>query len=251
MIKQFVKRVGTLPFRLMPALLRRRVIQLGLEASAAGSPAAGLRHLLTIDDDLTGLINQLALRYDDGVHAKHRLMKYHDFFVERIARGERVLDVGCGYGAVAYSIADRAGALVTGIDCSSANIAAARSRFRHASLRFIEGLAPCGVPEEPFDVVVASNVIEHIDDRVGFMTAIQRRVGASRWLIRVPMADRDWRVPLRRELGLCAFSDRTHFTEYTRASFDAEMRDAGLSIRCLQINWGEIWAEVGTRPWPE
>ena len=246
MIKEFIKQVGTLPFRLMPSPLRRRVIQLGLEASAAGAPAAGLRHLLTIDDDLTGLINQLALRYDGGVHAKHRLMKYHDFFVERIARGERVLDVGCGYGAVAYSIADRAGALVTGVDCSATSIADARRRFRHASLRFIEGLAPAGVPDERFDVVVASNVVEHIDDRVGFMTAIQRRVGASRWLVRVPMADRDWRVPLRRELGLCAFSDRTHFTEYTRASFDAEMRAAGFAVRSLQVNWGEIWAEVAS-----
>ena len=244
-MKQLIKHVGALPFRLMPSALRRRVIQLGLEAAASGSPAVGLRHLLTIDDDLTGLINQLALRYDDGVHAKHRLMKYHDFFVERIERGERVLDVGCGYGAVAHAIAERAGGLVVGIDLNSEHIATARRRYHDPTLRFIEGVAPADVPTERFDVVVASNVVEHIDDRIGFMTAIQDRVGPSRWLVRVPMADRDWRVPLRQELGLCAFSDRTHFTEYTRASFEAEMHDAGFAVRFLQVNWGEIWAEVG------
>lgn len=244
-MKQIIKRMGALPFRVMPTALRRRVIQLGLEASAAGSPAAGLRHLLAIDDDLTGLINQLALRYDGGVHVKHRLMKYHDFFVERIGRGERVLDVGCGYGAVAHSIADRSGADVVGIDLSPENIAIARRRYPGATLMFIEGTAPAAVPAEHFDVIVASNVIEHIDDRVGFMTAIQDRTGAARWLIRVPMADRDWRVPLRRELGLFAFSDRTHFIEYTRAGFEAEMQGAGFTVRFLQVNWGEIWAEVG------
>ena len=243
-MKRLIKQVGALVFRLMPAGLRRRVIQLGFEAAAAGSPATGLRQLLTLDDDLAGIINRLALRYDNGVHAKHRLMKYHDFFVERISRGERVLDVGCGYGAVASAIAERAGAVVTGIDLDGENVAIARQRYRHPALTFVTGLAPADVPAERFDVVIASNVIEHIEDRVGFMTAIQDRVSPSRWLVRVPMADRDWRVPLRRELGLCAFSDRTHFTEYTRASFEAEMRDAGFGVRLLQVNWGEIWAEV-------
>lgn len=246
-MKRLLKHVGALPFRLMPSSLRRRVIQLGLEASAAGAPRDGLRRLLTIDDDLTGLINQLALGYDDGVHAKHRLMKYHDFFVERIAPGDRVLDVGCGYGAVAHSIAQRTGATVVGIDADAGNVATARRRFPHPSLEFIEGTAPGDVPATAVDVVVASNVLEHIDDRIGFLTQIQRRVTAKRWLIRVPMSDRDWRVPLRRELGLFAFSDRTHFTEYTRDSFVEEMERAGFAVRSIQINWGEIWAEVAAR----
>jgi len=40
------------------------------------------------------------------------------------------------------------------------------------------------------------------------------------------------------------FSDGTHCTEYTRESFEEEMRAAGLSVTHMQINWGEIWAEV-------
>ena len=77
---------------------------------------SAMRVLLRADDFLTKCINRLAIEYDGGVHVKHRLMKYHDFFVERISPGERVLDVGCGYGAVAYSVASRAGAVVVGID---------------------------------------------------------------------------------------------------------------------------------------
>src|SRR5436309_14132633 len=107
---------------------------------------SAMRVLLRADDFLTKCINRLAIEYDHGVHAKHRLMKYHDFFVERIAPGERVLDVGCGYGAVAHSIAQRAGATVVGIDADAGNVVNARRRFPHASLEFIEGTAPGDVP---------------------------------------------------------------------------------------------------------
>jgi len=79
------------------------------------------------------------------------------------------------------------------------------------------------------------------------MQRISERTGAGRWLIRVPMADRDWRVPLRAELGLFAFSDPTHFVEYTRETFEQEMAAFGYDVRHLQVNWGEIWAEVQAR----
>lgn len=48
----------------------------------------------------------------------------------------------------------------------------------------------------------------------------------------------------RQELGLPFFSDASHYIEYTQQSFEEEMRLAGMNIGSLQINWGEIWAEV-------
>jgi SAM-dependent methyltransferase len=207
-------------------------------------PEAAMRELLQVDTDVTGLINECAIHYGAGVHVKHRLMRYHDFFVDHVSQGERVLDVGCGHGAVANSVATRGAALVTGIDLNAENIAAARRMFQHPSLSFVVGVAPQDVPCERFDVVMASNVLEHIEHRVEFLRIVQQRVSPSRWLIRVPMFDREWRVPMRRELGIFYFGDPTHFTEYTRESFEAEMREAGLALSVLQINWGEIWAEA-------
>ncbi len=244
MLKRVIKFTASIPFRLMPNRLRRRLIQAVLVAVAGQSSHAAMRALLEIDDDLTLIINQVAMRYDDGVHAKHRLMKYHDFFVERVCSHESVLDLGCGYGAVAYSIALRSGATVTGIDLNKDNIALARKRFQHASLTFIEGNALRDLPGESFDVIVMSNLLEHIERRIEFLLETQQRLNPRRWLIRVPMFNGDWRVPLRKELGMHYFSDGTHCTESTRESFEEEIRIAGLSITYLQINWGEIWAEV-------
>ena len=205
---------------------------------------SAMRVLLRADDFLTKCINRLAIEYDGGVHVKHRLMKYHDFFVERISPGERVLDVGCGYGAVAYSVASRAGAVVVGIDLRAENIVKARQLFQHPNLSFLQGDVLRGLPKESFDVIMLSNILEHIEQRVEFLTVVHERLSPQRCLIRVPMFNRDWRVPLREELAMSYFSDPTHYTEYTQESFEKEIRAAGLTITHLQINWGEIWAEV-------
>lgn len=239
-----LSRIATAPFRLLPAVARRRLVQLLTRAAAAASPQQAMRELMTMEADLDGQVNLTALALGDGVHVKHRIMRYHDFFVDRIEGGMRVLDIGCGYGAVAHSIASRSGATVIGLDLDAANVASARQRFPHERLTFVHGEAPAMLPPGPFDVIVLSNVLEHIERRVEFLREVQSRLSPSRWLIRVPMFDRDWRPSLRKELGLFAYSDPTHYTEYTVESFRAEMREAGLGIRHLQVNWGEIWAEA-------
>ena len=244
-LRRAVRRLATLPFRMLPPAARRRAVQAVLHAAAAGGPPDALRELLTIDTDLSGLIDEVAMAHGGGVHVKHRLMRYHDFFVERITAADRVLDIGCGYGAVAHSIASRSGATVVGLDLDPANVSKARALFPHDRLTFAAGEAPRELPDGRFDVVVLSNVLEHVERRVEFLRAVQARVGASRWLIRVPMFNRDWRPSLRLELGLFPYCDPTHFTEYTRESFEAEMADAGLHISHLQINWGEVWAVAG------
>lgn len=229
---------------LVPSGLRIRAAQVLIASLAQGEAAPALRSLFRAADVLDASLNDAATRYDRGVHAKHRIIGYHDFFVGRIRPGESVLDIGCGNGAVAHSIATRAGAHVVGIDTDAANIAMARRRFRHADLEFIHGDALRDLPPRRFDTIVLSNVLEHLDRRPEFLREVTTRSGARRWLIRVPMLDRDWRPLLRKELGMGYFSDPTHVIEYTRGTFEEEMAAASLSIDYLRVNWGEVWAEV-------
>lgn len=229
----------------LPYQVARQILNLWLESLATSPNAkARLTQLLELDSDLTNWINQAAVRYGDGLHVKHRLMRYHDFFVERVQPGDRVLDIGCGQGALAYDVAAQAKATVTGIDINAANIAYAQQHYQHPKLHFIAGDALQYEFSEPFDVVILSNVLEHIDARVPFLRSLQAKLTPRCLLIRIPAIDRDWRVPLRAELGLFHFSDITHYTEYTQQSFEEELAAAELSPTYLQINWGEIWAEV-------
>lgn len=97
--------------------------------------------------------------------------------------------------------------------------------------------------KKPFDVVTLSNVLEHIENRVEFLKRMKRK--ASKLLIRVPMINRDWITPYKKELGLHYYGDKGHFTEYTFDSFERELEEAGLKIEVYSIQFGEIWAVVG------
>jgi SAM-dependent methyltransferase len=204
-------------------------------------PRESLHALLELQDEIFRRVDVLAVDLDGGVHAKHRIMRYHDFFVERVRAGERVLDVGCGKGELAHDLAERAGANVTGIDVNRDALDFARSHFASERLELVEADARTWDPGRRFDVVVLSNVLEHIDDRVGLLRRLLDTARAGRILIRVPVLERDWSVGLRRELGVFYFSDPTHATEYDRDQLVGELAEAGLEPVEIQQRWGELW----------
>ena len=138
----------------------------------------------------------------------------------------------------------RAGAIVTGIDLVEENISTARKRFGHQNVTYIVGDVNGGLPERTFDTVVLSNVLEHLQDRVDFLRSVQRGVKPKRWLIRIPMYERAWRVSLMEELGVDYRLDATHCVEHTREEFVAELGQAGLKLLNSEHVWGEIWSEV-------
>ena len=238
--KRFIPIITSLPAQYVHSILvhiiSRKASQLDPQESAS--------FLLNLDNDLYHLESQAAVRYGGGVHPKHRLTNYHDFFVQRIRWGDRVLDVGCRTGEVALEIAERTGVKVTGIDIDLPSLEEGRSRNAHTNLELLEGDVYSWQPPHPFDVVVMSNVLEHLKDRVDLLRGLQKRTGARRFLIRVPVFERDWRVSLKRELGLEWRLDETHETEFTLESFKDETSQAGLEIEHLEVRWGEIWAEL-------
>ena len=86
----------------------------------------------------------------------------------------RILDIGCGGGLLAEPMA-RLGGTVTGIDVTSPAIDAARTHAKVSGLdityhcQSAEDLAASGAT---FDIIYASEVIEHVADRQVFIAAI-------------------------------------------------------------------------------
>ena len=239
-----------LPWSLIPFALRRRLVSgLVFVESRIGMPNSALARLFALWDDLDLVINERATAYGDGVNPKHHLTRYHDFFVDRIARGSRVLDVGCGVGAVARGIAERVpGCDVTGIDFDAAMVARAGTAPLPDNLRFVLGDVIRDLADEHWDVIVLSNVLEHVADRVGLLRGLVERHSPSRLLIRVPLFERHWHMPLRRELGVGYFSDPTHEIEHSLVEFDGEIARAGLVTLERLTRWGEIWAHCEPAP---
>ena len=66
-------------------------------------------------------------------------------------------------------------------------------------------------------------------------------------MIRVPVYERDWTVPLKAEVGLRSYWDPDHEIEYDERRFRDELAEAGLEVTELQLRWGEIWASAESR----
>jgi SAM-dependent methyltransferase len=200
-----------------------------------------LRYSLKLSNFLYKLISFLAIKYEGGIHPKHRLLGYHDFFINNIRNGDTVLDIGCGNGALSFDIAKKAKE-VTGIDIEEKNIREAKKKHSLTNLTYIVGDATKDLGEKKFDVITLSNVLEHIEYRVDFLKSIKGL--ASTYLIRVPMFDRDW-IPLyKKELGIEWRLDLTHYTEFTKQTFEKEVTEAGYAINSLSVQFGEIWAVI-------
>jgi 2-polyprenyl-3-methyl-5-hydroxy-6-metoxy-1,4-benzoquinol methylase len=244
-IRNYIKRVLLRGLQHLSTLqLEALIYQIVTQRVAALPPDEALRFLFRLDATFYSLQGRQAAVYGNGLHTKHRHMRYHDFFVNRIHSGERVLDIGCGLGAVAYDVAEKAGANVLGIDLDEKKISRARQQFSHPQIEYRVGNALQDLPHDSFDVIILSNVLEHLPKRADFLCRVQQVTHPARFLIRVPLFERDWRVPLKQELGVEWRLDTTHETEYTLESFTAEMAAAGLRIVHQEIRWGEIWAEL-------
>lgn len=201
-----------------------------------------LKFLFEFENRLYLLESETSIRYGGGIHTKHKHIKYHDFFVENIKPGEKILDIGAGNGFLIYDIVTKVkGTKVTGIELKDENIEFARSHYKHENLSFIKGNVLKELPDGFFDVIILSNVLEHIEKRVEFLKILQKKFKPKRFLIRVPLFERDWRVPLKKELGVDYRLDATHFIEYTQENFLEELNCARLKAVSLECRWSEIW----------
>ncbi|HUA11592.1 MAG TPA: class I SAM-dependent methyltransferase [Solirubrobacteraceae bacterium] len=95
------------------------------------------------------------------------------FALSLVRPGERVLDVGCGDGAIAARLA-AAGALVTGADVAGEALRRAGGRGAAVELVRLEEGEPWPFADGAFDVVWASEVIEHVADTAAWLSELRR-----------------------------------------------------------------------------
>jgi ubiquinone/menaquinone biosynthesis C-methylase UbiE len=100
--------------------------------------------------------------------------------------GDRVLDLGCGVGRFS-ALAAASGASTTGVDVAEAALERARQAYAELDFRLVPFDGPLPLDDNSFDLVWASEVIEHVADTASWLSEVRRvLVPRGRLLITTP-----------------------------------------------------------------
>lgn len=161
----------------------------------------------------------------------------------RLPADGRLLDVGCGDGALAGVLHRQLGVRVTGVDTSEKGIALARQMFAKrgwaGDFRAVAG-ADTGFADGAFDAVVCSEVIEHVDDPLALLVELRR--------VLVPNGRLILTTPIR-----CSEApvDPMHVQEWFVGDFVALVRAVFGEPKSVIVSHPSFWYElvVSRRRW--
>ena len=161
--------------------------------------------------------------------------------------GERILDVGCGEGALTEKIA-AAGALVVGIDASGEMIAGARARGLDARLMNAERLSF----EREFDAVFSNAALHWVRDHDAMLAGVRRalkpggrfvaefgghgNIAAIQVAIRSVLAHRGWETNIHRYYA-------------TPAEYSARLQTHGFDVKDIALIPRPTPLPTGMRGW--
>jgi SAM-dependent methyltransferase len=151
----------------------------------------------------------------------HAWLRY-DAILRQLRRAtdvRSVLEIGAGQGAVGVMLARRYA--YTGLELDPTSFATARSRFDQAGVRgMVEGDVAALAPDVAFDLVCAFEVLEHIEDDAGAITAWSTKTRPGGWLLVSVPAGSHRLGPADRKAG--------HFRRYDRDDVSELFAAAGL-----------------------
>jgi 2-polyprenyl-3-methyl-5-hydroxy-6-metoxy-1,4-benzoquinol methylase len=159
-------------------------------------------------------------------------------------RALRILDVGCGSGLNARMLAQH-GHTVVGIDLSPVAIAKFRATgFEGHVCDVTQGIA---YPDESFDIVFASEVIEHVVDTDRFLAELNRVLKRGGTLVLTTPNSAFWVYRLFSLLGrpLSDVQHRGHVRFFSKASLVRALTGQGFSPVALSAR--HMYLIVGDR----
>jgi SAM-dependent methyltransferase len=202
-------------------------------------------------DTVAGVLDyyeQLWARLPDDLPAPD-FARRRAFLLRAATAGQRALDLGCGAGEFTAELA-RAGVRAVGADIARAAIARASRRHPGVEFRVVPFDGPLPFADGAFELVWASEVIEHVADTAAWLSEVRRvLVPGGRLLLTTPSHGR---VPVFVR-GVDRFSEPLgdHLHLYTRRSLATLLDEFGFgSIRIRAVGgvpvvWRRsLWAEA-------
>ena len=160
---------------------------------------------------------------------------------------DHVVDVGCGEGGFISFCAQR-GAEVTFVDLDADKVTETQNRLQASPARGIHGVvsdaSPLPLPDDHFDKVICTEVMEHVDDPTAFISELVR-VGkpGAHYLLSVPDIASE---TVQQQVAPPLYFEKPHHIRiFSREEFTALVEDAGLIVEqqtCYGFFWSMFWA---------
>ncbi len=149
---------------------------------------------------------------------KHNLHSYQQYkLITQSVTPGRVLDVGCGDGALSHFLAKK-GCEVHGIDTSETAIAYAKSKtskieYPHKPKFYIDSVYTFN-SKIKFDIIILCDVIEHLQEPDKAIEALKKLLNINgKIIITTPKAQKSGKK-----------IDKYHFKEYTKTDFESFLK---------------------------
>lgn len=182
-------------------------------------------------------LDTIAGNFTEEVGFEVDLQKYKIAEISKFIVGVSMLDVGCGVGAMTKAYENKFERIV-GIDGSEVKISKALKWNSASNIEYIMTFFEDFSPDEKFDFIVSTNVLEHVDDSVVFLKNIKSWLKpGGRVVMTVPNA-----LGLHKRIGLKmgVIDDLYKLTEadygkghkriYDKVSLTKDFTSAGYSI---------------------
>ena len=207
---------------------------------------------------LMKIIESAPSRYDKGIRILTfgKLNEAYDRLISHIKKGQRVLDLGCGTGALTLRAAQR-GAKVKGIDVNSQMLEIAQNQASEANLTQNIELSEMGVAElrneesESYDVVMSGLCFSELtENELIFTLKEAKRILKPEGILLIAdevrpttilkkILNRLVRVPLKAITYLI-----TQTTTNAVENLPEKVKDAGLRIETIRLNKMQNFIEL-------
>ncbi len=210
---------------------------------------------------LMKILESAPKRYDLGIRllTGGRLDKVYDRLASHIKEGDKVLDIGCGTGALSIRAAQKGGR-VKGIDINSQMLEVAQIRANKLSLAQKIEFSEMGVAEldreeaDSYDVVMSGLCFsELVEDELSFTLREAKRIMKPGGLLLVADEVRPDKIykkiinGLRRLFFGAIVFIITQTTTRALKNLQEKISDSGFEIESIKLNRGENFIELIAR----
>ena len=168
----------------------------------------------------------------------------YEAIIKRIPKTtQQILDLGCGDGFLSCQIAEK-GYNVTSIDLSTNRLLRFKDQAERLNIRQLEGdITNVKLPLESFDLIVCSEVIEHLPEyRLVLSETFRLLKKGGFFIVTVPNNEKLKMLTCPHCLKIFYRDD--HVNSFTRASLSESLKQAGFQIDKAQVLYSKIFNQI-------